>query len=357
MKLFVQPFELFDSLLVNVLFVLNIVFFLHNSRDRNGGQKSILLIVSLRLWRVYKIIQTLIEESQQRLIQLLNICDKEKTQAEHKIDILILKVEDLEHEVAYLKEKLKKTDKDNSAYIQQLIEGKNKKTAKRTQSSHSSISTTSYCPCNKNSTKIKSQSHNQQKQQNFEPINYTLVNIEAEPTISENIDNHQTLDNAIDLDHFSEPTLSKNIDNHQTLDNTIDLDDFARNLAQSITIDVMSAVLRNDRNKTPSKNELVSKSREENWISSVSNKTNPSLHNHQNSAIKPSLSNGSHIYSGLYLISDESNHSQESRIASNDNSSIAAHHLNEDLEIERIKKVEFNCNDVVITDKSLIYNN
>jgi hypothetical protein len=334
MKLFVQPFELFDSLLVNVLFVLNIVFFLHNSQDRNGGQKSILLIVLLRLWRVYKIVQTMIEESQQRLIQLLNICDKEKTQAEHKIDILILKVEDLEHEVAYLKEKLKKTDKDNSAYIQQLIEGKNKKTAKRTQSSHSSISTTSYCPCRKNSTKIKPQSHNQQKQQNFEPINYTLVNIEAEPTLSENMDNRQTLDNAIDLDHF------------------------ARNLAQSITIDVMSAViLRNDRNKTPSEKEIVSKSREENWISSVSNKTNPSFHNHKNSVIKPSLSNGPHIYSGLFLISDESNHSQESRIASNDNSSIAAHHLNEDLEIERIKKVEFNCNDVVITDQTFIFNN
>jgi len=120
----------------------------------------------------------------------------------------------------------------------------------------------------------------------------------------------------------------------------------------------MSAVIsRNDRNKKPSKSEFVSKPREENGISSVSNKTNPSLHNHQNSVIKPSLSNGPHIYSGLFLISDESNHSQESRFASNDNSSIAAHHLNEDLEIERIKKVEFNCNDVVITDKSIIINN
>lgn len=318
LKIFVHPFELLDALLVNVLFILSIVFFLHNSYDQNGSEKCSLLIVLLRLWRVFKIIQTLIEESQEKLIHLLNICDKEKTHAEHKNDILILKVEDLEHEVAYLKEKLKKTEKDNSSLVQKLVEKKAKKNAKRTQSSESTTNTTSYCPCRKNSFKNKPQIHNQQKHQKLEEKDYTLVNIETEPKIPKNI----------------EP-------------NVIDLDLFAINLTQSILKDVITLLSKNGENIKLSQNKCLF-----NGMRPVlSNKTIPSFDKHINSFIKPSLLKESLIYSNRYFITDETNHSQQSGIISNLNS--AVHQLNEDLEIERIKKVEFNCNDLDIPLSSL----
>ncbi|CAG2101535.1 unnamed protein product [Medioppia subpectinata] len=182
-KLFVQPFDLLDAILVNIVFVLSLVFYLHDFRDKSGGKEATLLIIVLRLWRVFQIIKSVIDESQQKMIQTLNVCEKERTHCEHKIDILILRVEDLEHEVAYLKEKLKKTEKDNSAYIQQLIDAKPKKlNAKRTQSSQS------YCPCRKDSFKNTPKPQTTQttvKQKSCcSQVNYTLVNIESQPLVS-----------------------------------------------------------------------------------------------------------------------------------------------------------------------------
>ena len=340
-KLFIQPFDLFDGLIVNLVFILSLVFYFHSSDYTiSGGKQSSLLIIVLRLWRVFKIIGSIIEESQQRILQTLSVCEKEKNHCEHKIDILILKVEDLEHEVAYLKEKLKKTEKDNSAYVQQLLDGKTKKAnAKRTQSSQS------YCPCRKDSFKITESPHIEttvKSEESCAQINCTLVNIETQSLLSE-------------------PDINE-ID-----DNVLDLDDFAKNLAQSITIDVMNAVIdQNNYHSINSIDNCVSESTalttKLNGMQSHSNKigNSPSSSRHSynklisNSIIKPSIFNDSDIYSGLYLISDKLNDSKANQSKTNPclDSSSAAHQLNDEPDIERIRRVEFNINDRVINPYS-----
>lgn len=339
-KLFVQPFDLLDALLVIIVFILSLVFYCHTSHETKesiDGKKSSLLLIVLRLWRVFKIISILISESQQTILQTLNVCEKEKTHCEHKIDILILKVEDLEHEVAYLKEKLKKTEKDNGAYVQQLLEGRSKKSnAKRTQSSQS------YCPCRKDSftNKPQIQTNINKFHKNFAQIDSTLVDIETQSLIS-------------------------NMDINGIDDNVIDLDDFAKNLAQSITTDVMNAVIdKTNCHSMDSLNGCVSETTpltpKQNGMQSHSNNyklrksPTPSHHSYKtlinNSAIKSSIFDNSDIYSGLYLISDPMTHSKpiQSKTNSSLDSSSAAHQLNDEPDIERIRKVDFNINDRVI---------
>ncbi|CAG2176222.1 unnamed protein product, partial [Oppiella nova] len=322
--------------------ILSLVFYLHDFHDESGGKELSLLLVVLRLWRIFQIIKSLIEESQQKIIQTLNVCEKERTHCEHKIDILILKVEDLEHEVAYLKEKLKKTEKDNTSYIQQLIDSKPKKlNAKRTQSSQS------YCPCRKDSFKNTSKPQTV-KQKSCSQVNYTLVNIESQPLIPKHVIN----------------------DNHN--EDVEDLDVFAKNLAQSITIDVMNAVIdKTNSHLMDSISDCLTDAQiytKINSMQSLSNKTpiNPSSsrssHNQfiSNSVIPSPILNGTDIYSSLHhLITEphnQSNHykpNQSKKTATFD-SSCAAHQLNnEDSDVERIKKVEFNINDRDIPLSSL----
>ena len=208
-KLFVQPFDLLDAFLVIIVFILSLIFYFHTSYGtKNGGKQSSLLIIVFRLWRVFRIMGSIIEESQQRILNTLSVCEKEKNHCEHKIDILILKVEDLEHEVAYLKEKLKKTEKDKSAYVQQLMEGNHTKSnAKRTQSSQS------YCPCRKDSFKMITSPQIEtivNTRKGCAQINSAFVDIETQSLVSET-------DNDIN-------------------ESVIDLDDFAKNLAQVLLL-------------------------------------------------------------------------------------------------------------------------
>ncbi|CAG2182957.1 unnamed protein product, partial [Oppiella nova] len=61
-KLFGQPFDLLDAILVNIIFILSLVFYLHDFHDESGGKELSLLLVVLRLWRIFQIIKSLIEE-------------------------------------------------------------------------------------------------------------------------------------------------------------------------------------------------------------------------------------------------------------------------------------------------------
>ncbi|XP_055944913.1 uncharacterized protein LOC129975748 isoform X1 [Argiope bruennichi] len=110
-RFIVQGIEVFDAIIVLVAFGLDIAFFVAPSKVGIGKEAAVLIIL-LRLWRITAIIKSIITSSKEKLSNALGIYQKEKIQSDHKVDLLILKVEDLEHEVAYLKEKLKKTEKE-----------------------------------------------------------------------------------------------------------------------------------------------------------------------------------------------------------------------------------------------------
>ncbi|CAL1282881.1 unnamed protein product [Larinioides sclopetarius] len=110
-RFIVQGIEVFDAIVVLVAFGLDLAFFIAPSKVGIGKEAAVLIIL-LRLWRITAIIQSIITSSKEKLSNTLGIYQKEKIQSDHKVDLLILKVEDLEHEVAYLKEKLKKTEKE-----------------------------------------------------------------------------------------------------------------------------------------------------------------------------------------------------------------------------------------------------
>ncbi|XP_022246370.1 transmembrane protein 266-like [Limulus polyphemus] len=108
----IQGMEICDAIVVLVAFGLDIAFLTTPSK-KGAGKEAAVLIILLRLWRIKRILQSVIDNTRLEMGHFLSICEREKIQAEHKVDILILKVEDLEHEVAYLKEKLKKTEKES----------------------------------------------------------------------------------------------------------------------------------------------------------------------------------------------------------------------------------------------------
>ncbi|XP_054718578.1 uncharacterized protein LOC129227978 [Uloborus diversus] len=110
-RFIVQGVEVFDAIVVLVAFGLDVTFFIAPSK-LSVGKKSAVLIILLRLWRISSILQSVIASAKANLSNIISIYQKEKVQSDHKVDLLILKVEDLEHEVAYLKEKLKKTEKE-----------------------------------------------------------------------------------------------------------------------------------------------------------------------------------------------------------------------------------------------------
>lgn len=257
----VQPFELLDSILVFVVFIVDLIFFLQEGEDltyesarKQSGQEAALLIVVLRLWRIQKIIQSIAEDAQAKVLHMLMICEKEKNHAEHKVDILILKVEDLEHEVAYLKEKAKKCDKESAAALHQISLVYNRKPiAKRTGSNHSNNSSASisFCPCKKTgpsqSVSPREVSDEElQLQPPPQPVpipNYTsnramsnqstIVHVYSPPTPEE-------------LDHPSIPLSTETV-NRPTIATNIDLNKFALTLAQNITCEVVNALLGNTK--------------------------------------------------------------------------------------------------------------
>ncbi|XP_042904083.1 uncharacterized protein [Parasteatoda tepidariorum] len=110
-RFIVQGVEVFDAVIVLIAFGLDIAFFVAPSKVGIGKEAAVLIIL-LRLWRISLILKSIITSAKEKLSNTINVYQKEKVQSDHKVDLLILKVEDLEHEVAYLKEKLKKTEKE-----------------------------------------------------------------------------------------------------------------------------------------------------------------------------------------------------------------------------------------------------
>ncbi|XP_022248758.1 uncharacterized protein LOC111087200 isoform X2 [Limulus polyphemus] len=111
-KYLIQGIEICDAAVVLVAFGLDIAFLTTPSK-KGAGKEAAVLIILLRLWRIKRVLQSVIDKTRVEMGHFLSICEREKAQAEQKVDILILKVEDLEHEVAYLKEKLKKSEKES----------------------------------------------------------------------------------------------------------------------------------------------------------------------------------------------------------------------------------------------------
>ncbi|KAI1301187.1 Voltage-gated hydrogen channel 1 [Halotydeus destructor] len=228
-KYLVQPFELLDSLLVLVVFILDLVFYLRetdnpskaSSQANNSGEEAALLIVILRLWRIQKIVQSIVEDAQAKVLNLLMVCEKEKNQAEHKVDILILKVEDLEHEVAYLKEKAKRSEKETAAALHHIsLVHKKKPSASRTSSTFTNNNgSITYCPCRLPS-----------------PI-YHYENIGLSDS-SARIKAHRSISAEARNIHAEEFA-----DLKKTVLTNVDLNLFALKLAQSITKDVVTLLI------------------------------------------------------------------------------------------------------------------
>lgn len=105
-----QGSEMLDAIIVVTAFGLDVAFFSSSSEDK--AKEASVLIIVLRMWRVKRVIDSIVDAEKVKLSHVINEYQREKTIAENKGEVLILKVEDLEHEVAYFKEKLKKTEKE-----------------------------------------------------------------------------------------------------------------------------------------------------------------------------------------------------------------------------------------------------
>lgn len=127
-KFIVQPFEFLDFILVLIIFTMNIIFYLQEDYanttrmilNRSSGSQAGLLIVLLRLWRVQKIVRSLVDESRLHLMNQLILIGRDKNLNDHKIDLLVAKIEDYEHEIAYLKERNKRNEREKGDLMNQL---------------------------------------------------------------------------------------------------------------------------------------------------------------------------------------------------------------------------------------------
>ncbi|XP_037512765.1 uncharacterized protein LOC119389527 [Rhipicephalus sanguineus] len=107
-RFFMQGPEVLDAVVVVVAFGLNVASRVSPDKGRQAGA----LVILLRVWRIQRVLDSLVDVERTRLNYVLNEQERERTLAQNKGELLILRVEDLEHEVAYLKEKLKKTEKE-----------------------------------------------------------------------------------------------------------------------------------------------------------------------------------------------------------------------------------------------------
>lgn len=107
---------------------MNIIFYLQEDYtnttrmilNRSSGSEAGLLIVILRLWRVQKIVKSIVEEAKSYLINQLVMLEREKNLNDHKIELLVIRMEDYEHENAYLKDKYKQAERDRNDLMNQL---------------------------------------------------------------------------------------------------------------------------------------------------------------------------------------------------------------------------------------------
>lgn len=107
-RFFMQGPEVLDAVVVVVAFSLNVASRVSPDKGRQAGA----IVILLRVWRIQRVLDSLVDVERTRLSYVLCEQERERTLAQNKGELLILRVEDLEHEVAYLKEKLKKTEKE-----------------------------------------------------------------------------------------------------------------------------------------------------------------------------------------------------------------------------------------------------
>lgn len=258
-----------DALLVFIVFVLDLIFYLQegdyssssgDATRNEGGQEAALLIIVLRLWRIHKVVASIVEDAQAKVLAMLMMCEKEKNHAEHKVDILILKVEDLEHEVAYLKEKAKKCERENSAAAanhQISLMYKKKSGAKRTPSNHSNSSgSASYCPCQRMGPLKYSTHQDDSDDDSIAPATTSTQSLSTfQPKTTKQQHNHTSfvsvypvqpvVNTLVDEPCSLPPTLStsKSLTNKVALMTNVDVHTFALQLARNITSDVVSILL------------------------------------------------------------------------------------------------------------------
>lgn len=107
-RFFTHGSEVLDAVIVAIAFGLDVASEVSPDKGRQAGA----LVILLRAWRIQRVLDSLVDVERNRLNQVLGEQERERTLAQNKGELLILRVEDLEHEVAYLKEKLKKTEKE-----------------------------------------------------------------------------------------------------------------------------------------------------------------------------------------------------------------------------------------------------
>ncbi|XP_022668203.1 uncharacterized protein LOC111253289 [Varroa destructor] len=103
--------EMADCVVVLTVACLGTLFWMHPPLAARGW-RLLQLIILFRLLRCARLVTLLVEVRTRVLCTQLVELQRERHTAENKSEVLILKVEDLEHEVAYLKEKLKKTERE-----------------------------------------------------------------------------------------------------------------------------------------------------------------------------------------------------------------------------------------------------
>ncbi|XP_042146348.1 transmembrane protein 266 [Ixodes scapularis] len=112
-RFLVQGLEILDAVIIITAFSLDVAFYASPTKDK--AKEAAVLIVLLRVWRIKRVIDSIVDVEKLKLSYIISEYQREKTISENKGEVLILRVEDLEHEVAYLKEKHKKTEKELQA--------------------------------------------------------------------------------------------------------------------------------------------------------------------------------------------------------------------------------------------------
>ncbi|CAN8016552.1 unnamed protein product [Ixodes persulcatus] len=112
-RFLVQGLEILDAVIIITAFSLDVAFYASPTKDK--AKEAAVLIVLLRVWRIKRVIDSIVDVEKLKLSYIISEYQREKTISENKGEVLILRVEDLEHEVAYLKEKHKKMEKELQA--------------------------------------------------------------------------------------------------------------------------------------------------------------------------------------------------------------------------------------------------
>ncbi|CAM1330623.1 Uncharacterised protein g10330 [Pycnogonum litorale] len=108
--------QVMDAIVIFVTFGLDVAF-LNISSVSKKAYKAAIFIILIRLWRFRIIFDQFVEKSKRELYEIINSVRKDKCIAENKVEMLILTIEDLEHEVAFLKDEAKKYQIGNDSLM------------------------------------------------------------------------------------------------------------------------------------------------------------------------------------------------------------------------------------------------